>query len=686
MNKKLYLSLAKNNIKKNKSSFYPFMLSAIAMIALFYMIFAIAVCAKESEGFYGDATIFVVLNLGVCICGIFAASVIFYTNGFLMKQRAKEMGLYSILGMEKRHIAKVIFWETAILGCLCIAAGLFFGIVFSKLMFLVLLKMMKLDAAIPFGIPVSVIVKTVLIFLLVFLAGILKNIVWVRFLKPMDLFKSSSQGEREPKAKWFSAVFGMICLGIGYTIAVTTENPLKALSLFFVAVLFVMAGTYLLFLSGSVALLKLLKRNKNYYYHKTHMISVSGMMYRMKRNAAGLANICILSTAVLVTISSTVSLYAGSRDLLNQAYPMDVNVSCYVDPQQTGENAFDPDKVKTAVLDHAAGNGLTVENEFINYGILLTVRQERANVFSEEREDINEAIVVSVISLEDYNRNLNEEDRISALSKGEAYAEDSERMLLDQEQISLCGMDYRIRRMPEEWMERKTMQIAYEKESSVIEQDFHMIHLAVATRQELMDLADHVNAKRNTSAGENLLQVKYRYLFDLNGEEEQILKFSSTLLDSLAQNVSMQAVTVGDIYTDKAFWESMYASVLFIGVFIGVIFLLAAVLIIYYKQISEGYEDRERFEILQKVGMSRKEVKKVITAQVLQVFFLPLALAAVHIAFAFSIIRRILSILGLVNVTLFIGCTVASILIFALAYGIVYYLTARTYYRIVYGS
>ncbi len=447
-----------------------------------------------------------------------------------------------------------------------------------------------------------------------------------------------------------------------------------------------MAGTYLLFLSGSVALLKLLKRHKNYYYHKTHMISVSGMMYRMKRNAAGLANICILSTAVLVTISSTVSLYAGSRDLLNQAYPMDVNVSCYVDPQQTGENAFDPDKVKTAVLDHAAGNGLTVENEFINYGILLTVRQERANVFSEEREDINEAIVVSVISLEDYNRNLNEEDRISALSKGEAYAEDSERMLLDQEQISLCGMDYRIRRMPEEWMERKTMQIAYEKESSVIEQDFHMIHLAVATRQELMDLADHVNAKRNTSAGENLLQVKYRYLFDLNGEEEQILKFSSTLLDSLAQNVSMQAVTVGDIYTDKAFWESMYASLLFIGVFIGVIFLLAAVLIIYYKQISEGYEDRERFEILQKVGMSRKEVKKVITAQILQVFFLPLALAAVHIAFAFSIIRRILSILGLVNVTLFIGCTVASILIFALAYGIVYYLTARTYYRIVYGS
>ena len=163
---------------------------------------------------------------------------------------------------------------------------------------------------------------------------------------------------------------------------------------------------------------------------------------------------------------------------------------------RSGENAFDPDKVKTAVLDHAAGNGLTVENEFINYGILPTVRQERANVFSEEREDINEAIVVSVISLEDYNRNLNEEDRISALSKGEAYAEDSERMLLDQEQISLCGMDYRIRRMPEEWMERKTMQIAYEKESSVIEQDFHMIHLAVATRQELMDLADHVNAKR----------------------------------------------------------------------------------------------------------------------------------------------------------------------------------------------
>lgn len=691
---RIYFSLAKNNIKKNWNAFFPFLLSAAAMIALFYMIFAVTVCVRESEGFYGDNTLYVILNFGVYICGIFAAGVIFYTNSFLMKQRAKELGLYSILGMEKRHIAKTLFWEMVILGSAGILAGLFFGILFSRGMFLLLLKMMKMNSSIPFGIPLSVIGKTILLFALVFLADILQNVIRIRFLKPVDLLRSGRQGEREPKAKWLQAILGILCLGAGYAIAVTTKNPIQAIAMFFMAALLVMAGTYLLFQSGSVALLKLLKKNKNYYYHRTHFITVSGMMYRMKRNATGLANICILSTAVLAVISSTISLYFGIGDMLNSAYPRDVIASYYYQTEaamrksaengrQTGRT-FDQKAVDNSILAHASECGVSIMDAFQKYSVFLIVKEEQEHVFCEETQGLENAIMVNMLSLQDFNQNMAENEKIPALSEGEIWAVDSEGKLEDQDEISVCGEEFVIRLLPEQWMKQKNMRLGLWQGISSIEKDFRSVQFLLPSKEKLESFADRVNEKR--SAEQNSLEIHYQCMFNLEGEEAQIREFCGTLLNFQSQEGILHTTTIDDIYTDKADMDNMYASVLFIGIFIGTIFLMAVVLIIYYKQISEGYEDRERFEILQKVGMDKKEVKKVITVQILQVFFLPLAMASVHVAFAFPIIRRILSMLGLVNAGLFIGCTVGTIFLFALAYGVVYYLTARAYFRIVYGS
>lgn len=696
MNRTLYFSLAKNNIKNNRNTFFPFLLSSIAMIALNYMISAICVSVKESEGFYGDATLYVVLSLGVWICGIFAVCVIFYANAFLMKQRARELGLYGILGMEKRHIAKVLFWEMLILGVVGILAGLFFGILFSRLMFLLLLKLMGLNAVIPFGIPVSAVVRTVLTFGLAFGVNVLRNCMKARFLKPIELLGSGRQGEREPKARWLQALLAVAFLAVGYVISITTENPIKAFGMFFVAVLFVMAGTYLLFLSGSIAILKLLKKNKNFYYHKTHFISVSGMMYRMKRNAVGLANICILSTAALVAFSTTVSLYAGVDDFLKASYPKDVITTYYYDTEsgiekkaQIGEDTegrFDEGKVERTVLAHAERHGVTVKDAVLYYSMFFTIRETERNAFEPElrRESIEDSVMTKVISMEDYSRNLTEEERLAPLSEGQVYAYDTEGELSDGDEILFCGMEYQVKLLPEQWIEGEVEQAELLQGYSSLEREFRCMLLFLPDRQALEGLADRRNVEKGREEWSSLRQLECRYLFDVDGKEGDITEFCGSLRDALNEADIPHVARVGDVFTERGYYDGMCAGLLFVGLFAGVIFLMATALIIYYKQVSEGYEDRERFQILQKVGMDQKEVKKIITTQILQVFFLPLALASVHIAFAFPIIRRLLSIMGLMNVNLFIGCTAGSILVFTLVYGIVYYLTARTYYRIVY--
>ena len=323
MNKKLYFRLALRNVKNNKSTFLPFSISTSAIIAMFYMLYSIYEQVNENM-FSGAEQMRIILNLGVSICGIFSVFVLIYTNGFLMKRRSREFGLYSVLGMEKKHITKIVFWEIVIVALGCITTGILAGIALSKLMFMVLLKILNLKTDFAFGVYPKPVLFTIIVFDLIFAIVIFLNSVRVHRLKPVELIRNENAGEREPKAKWLLAILGLVTLALGYYLALTAKSPMDAMGRFFMAALCVIIGTYLLSMSVSIAFLKILKKNKKFYYDKKHFITVSGMMYRMKQNAAGLATICILSTCVLVVLSTTVSLYVGMEDVLRGRFPKDV--------------------------------------------------------------------------------------------------------------------------------------------------------------------------------------------------------------------------------------------------------------------------------------------------------------------------------------------------------------------------
>ena len=698
MNKNLYFKLARNNIKKNKNTFFPFALSATTMIALFYMIAAVTVQTESAEAFLGARSMMIVLDLGVWVCGIFSVAVIFYTNNFLMKQRSRELGLYSILGMEKRHIGKVLFWEITSIGGLSLAGGLFFGIVFSKLMFMLLVKLMKYESKIAFGIPVEVIARTFLIFAAVFVVNIVLSIVKLKFIKPIDLLNGTNKGEKEPKAKWFSAILGIGCLAIGYYLSLTTENPIDALNVFFMAVLFVIAGTYLVFMSGSIALLKVLKKNKKFYFHKTHFITVSSMMYRMKRNAVGLSNICILGTAVLVVLSSTVCLYVGIEDIIKTSYPLDVQTT-YIRmsgdalkeeakilevPEE--ELVVDPKKVEDVLTSYAKENNITLANVYKGHELSTVVSETAENQFVPGYNDMTDMNMFSGMSLEEYNSIAVEEAKLDALTGNEVWVYDTRDKIQEGDTFTVAGITYTARIIPSEIRENDDMDNGAKYTFASEDDGYNYVVMLLPTLSDMEQLLEGINSTAEMATNSGQSNIYYEYSFNVDGNDADITNFCSGLRDNLYNAGIPHIATVGDVFSSRADYLSIYASVFFIGIFIGTMFLLTTVLIIYYKQVSEGYEDWERFEILQKVGMAKGEVKKVITTQIMQVFFLPILLASVHIAFAFPIIKRILAMMYMNNTQLFIGSTIFSILAFVAVYGVVYYLTAKVYYKIVYGG
>lgn len=684
MNKNLYFNLAKNNIKKNKSTFLPFTLSAVVMIAMFYIIVAIEDAVKKDPVFYGARTMDMILGFGIIVCGIFGAAVIFYTNSFLMKQRGKELGLYSILGMEKRHIRKVIFWETCVIGVTSIVAGIFFGVVFSKLMFMILIKLLHLNVVIKFFISGDAIVRCVIGYAVIFGVNFLVGLLRVQLIRPIDLLKSGNKGEKEPKAKWFSALLGMICLASGYYIAITTDNPAQAIGMFFMAVVFVIGGTYLLFMSGSIVLLKLMKKNKQYYYHKTHFISVSGMMFRMKRNAVGLANICILSTAVLVVLSSTVSLYAGLNDTMNNMFPKNITTSYTLQTESVQkanqiEVKFDEKEIDTILNTVAKENGVTIEGVKKYYNAFFAVNKSEDG-YKQGEIDIKHMCMMAFVDIESYNAYVDQKDQLEVLPKGEFWIADNRGEFAGKDTFCFEGRDYKIK-------EEKSGKLKefMGTETKAFENSVQCIVVAMP-RKDMENITDEINVQ-NIKENTETVDLEYTYAFDIKGTQQAKKEFTSgKIFQHLSENENMPSVSVKNVFEERSEYIAIYGSLFFIGIFVGTMFLMTTVLIIYYKQVSEGYEDRERFEILQKVGMGKKEVKHVITTQVLQVFALPILLSGVHIAFAFPLINKILSMMGFNNHALFIGCTIGTIVVFVLVYIIVYYLTAKTYYKLVYGK
>lgn len=668
MNKFFYGRLAFSNLKKNGRLYLPYILAAIGIGAMYYIMVALT----GDEGIKkmpGAGELAMIMGLGCVVIMIFAVIFLFYTNSFLMKRRKKEFGLFHILGMEKRHIGKMMFWETCMVALLSIAGGMAAGIILYKLVVLVLLRITGLE--VPFGFTVSRagIVNMVICFLGVFAVTLLYNMFQVQKASAIELLHSSSQGEREPKTRWVMAILGVLALGGGYAIAIVIESPVDALLMFFVAVLLVVVGTYCLFTAGSIAVLKVMRRNKKYYYKTKHFISVSGMIYRMKQNAVGLANICILSTMVLVMVSGTVSLYAGVDNIINNRYPRDISMIGYGNMTQEQKAALDG-----MFQQSVEESSLTVEETLKYTALDVAVYKSGENILIAKQGSVipeGDLCVFEFITLEEYNllageqKELAEDEILVSVRQGEE----------GDQAYSFNGKNFRIKEYLKDLkLEGLDSNVVYDGYFIVVKDD--------AVLQALNQMQKEVYGDRAST-------TDYYVYADVTGTGEEITECAhklNGLLEAYNQGKGDEetlSVRISSKPEAKEDFLVFCGGFLFLGVFLGFVFLMATVLIIYYKQVSEGYEDKGRFEIMQKVGMSPKEVKASIRSQVLKVFFLPLVMACIHLTMAFPMMNRLLLLFNMKNPGLFAICTVLTVGVFGVIYGIVFGITAKAYYRIV---
>ena len=659
MKMSFYPKLAAGNMKKNARTYVPYMLTCIITVAMYYIVKSLSQNPGVKE-MIGGGYLSELMFIGSHVVALFAVIFLFYTNSFLVKRRKKEFGVFNILGMEKRHLAWVLGWETAYLALGSLVLGLLLGIIMDKAMYLLVGKIIGGGVPLGFFVSARVIGQTVQIFAVIFLLICINAIRQVHVADPIALLQAGSAGEKEPSTRWLLALAGLVSVGGGYYIAVTVSDPLASLLLFFVAVVLVIIGTYLLFTAGSIALLKILRKNRKYYYRTRHFVSVSGMIYRMKQNAVGLANICVLSTMVLVMVSTTTSLMIGMEDVVRERYPADIMVYFKEDAPQ-GNQAY-----IEAIRALQRERGLAVKNEMAYLYLGLSASHEYKY---EESHEIGVTSALDymdelfLITLDDYNAVMKER---KTLEEGEVMVY-SNRTSYDLPVFKLLGREYRV-------AEKLDSFVGNGQYSANIS---NTIYIVVPDREALLEIYD---AQREL-LGEDARSIRQVYGFDMDADEEEQNAFYNALLDCMNRN-QISALTEARAEARLSF-ISLYGGLFFIGVFLGVLFVMATVLIIYYKQISEGYDDRERFSIMQKVGMSRDEVKSAIHSQVVTVFFLPLIVAGIHVTAAFPLISKLLVLMQLTNTKLFIACTGACFLVFAVMYVFVYNLTARTYYRIV---
>ena len=650
-----YWKLAFTNLKGNRRVYLPYLLSSVGIIMMFYSINALGQ-GIDQGALYGGTTVASMMGLGVFVIGLFAVLFLFYTNSFIIKRRKKELGLYNILGMEKRHIAHILFRETLLLAVCSLALGLGLGIVFSRVLFWLLGLLLGTNLAVAFVVPASAITATLGLFGAIFLMTLCYNLLQVKLSKPIELLHGGETGEREPKAHWFLALLGALLLGAGYYMAVTIQDPLSALVFFFVAVILVILGTYLLFITGITAMLKLLKKNKRFYYKTNHFTALSGMLFRMKQNAAGLASICVLFTALLVTVSTTFSLYTSMDGLLRARYPRNVLVSVY-DANQEAK-----DMVRSAVAEKSQELGLALENVVDREGWNITTARVGNTLHTQEVSSEAYAVV-----------NIFTQSEFERFSGQQVDLEENQVLLFDPANTFPGGDTLNI--------DDKTYEIVPSDyvmpEASTLAQIYEMYYLVVRDETVVESIL--------APSGSDTFPV-YSYDFDVaGGDPADIAALSEALgtVDFSGPGVEYETLLFEDSATSRQSFIELYGGLFFLGLFLGVLFLLGTALIIYYKQVSEGYDDARRFNIMQKVGMSHREVKQSIHSQILLVFFLPLVTAVLHLAFAFPMLQKILLVMGLNNFPLILCSTLGCVGVFAVAYLVIYALTARTYYNIV---
>ena len=670
MHKGIFSRLAKQNIRNNKSTYIPYIITCIFCIAMIYMMEFLRDCPTLDQAVRQADEVRMIVFTGEIVVEIFCIIFLIYSNSFLMKRRQKEIGLYNILGLERNHIGIVMFLETIITSIGSLAGGIAVGIIGSKLALLLLLKLLHIPSVLGFYISVKGIFTCLFMFGIVFLMILFLNLAKIHLSRPVELLRGNNTGEKEPAAKWLMALIGFICLGAGYYLAITTESPIKAITIFLLAVILVMAGTYLLFTAGSIVILKFLRRRKSFYYRTGNFISISGMLYRMKQNAIGLASICILSTGVLLMISMTVSIYFGMNDIMLNRYPYDVDMSVTSiseDECQTAIEAFEK-----AIADNKVPVEKSVEEIYLD----IVCSKNGDQILIKPANTIRNSDSVLVLSLLDQA----EYERLTGISAnlndGEIFAWYPSAVQKDS--VTVDETEFTVKK----WLDKNPLTCGEDAVSDnavlvVTDEDFKKFD---EMRTEMY------KGVSSAPAGEDLT---LHLGLDITGSETDKIDFGTPVMEVVKDLKKNGGLSENSWITSgirQQEYESYYAdngSLLFIGIFLGSLFLMGTAMIIYYKQISEGYEDQKRFEIMQKVGLSRREVRSSVRRQILMVFFLPLLMAMLHITMAFPMIRRLLLLFGMTNTKLFIGCTAGTVLIFAVVYGLIYLMTARSYYHIV---
>ena len=686
MNKGFYLKMAWGNIRKNRNIYLPYLLAASVMTALFYIQGSLCDMVDISS-MKGKRMMSSLLGISTPITGIFSLVILFYVNSFVMKQRKKEFGLYNVLGMEKRHLVRLMSVEILLVAVFSLVFGISGGALFSQLFFLIFYKMIRMEADLTMVIPRGAVIETLTLFGILFCLVLLYDIVAVIRTRPVELLKSESQGEREPKVHGLAALIGVAALTGGYVIAQKVESPMEAMLWFFAAALLVIIGTYGLFMAGSIALLKWMKKRECFYYRPSSFISVSGMLYRMKQNAAGLAGICILSTMVMVTIGASLCIFSGVGEGVREEYPREYFLQMHYSEDLKPETYQDATSdVKKLVEAQMEENGSRVEN-MLSYTRCNMVYRKGKDGYEAEMGDLADTndyenlVYVQYLLREDYEANTGKKTEIP---DDVAAFYESEEGLIPGETLLFGDYSIKGKRLEE------PVETAVASRYSGIKKRVQVLLPGIEEMEKLTEsLGKNFETYYGLEEGEGpgaMYFLGWNWYFDISGKQEPAEEFLEKLRSSWETEKASEWAYISTFQNrteEEEYLFQEYGTILFIGFFLGMIFLLATVLIIYYKQVTEGYDDRKRFVIMQDIGLSQAEVKKTIRTQVLLVFFLPLGAAGLHMAMAFKVLVKMMALFSAYNIKLFSLCIGLTVAVFALVYFLVYTVTARIYYKIV---
>jgi len=653
--------LAVSNLIKNRKLYYPFALAVLLAVTITYLFYSLSLNPNIGK-IRGGETISMTLALGMVVVTIASGIIVLYANSFVMKNRSKELGVYGMLGLEKRHLISMVFKELLIFGSLTLTAGLGLGALFDKLIFALLLKLMKMKVELVSTFQPIVFILVLIVFGAIFLGLIFINAFRIARMNALQLSREKASGEKKGRFLGFQTILGLISLVAGYYLAITVENPLSAVLIFFVAVLLVIFGTYLLFNAGITVFLQILKKNKRYYYQPNNMISVSNLIFRMKKNAVGLATIAILSTMVLVTMSATTSVFKASETFKKVMNPHDFGI--------TGQNVEKED-IEKLLSQYASDKGLTVtKKEVLTYSNFGVANQEgtKLTIFEKGQNRVQPKTIFMVFDQKDYENMTGQKLALSGKEVG-LFTKNKE--LQGQKELTLNDQTYTIK----EEIKKDFILEHVPNQYNILTSDYN--YLVVPDLQAFLDqypnssiFNQYYGGMNVTASEDEQLKIADDYSKFVNNFNRELNKegsyvYGSNLVDSSAQ------------------MSALFGGVFFIGIFLSIIFMVGTVLVIYYKQISEGYEDRERFIILQKVGLDQKQIKQTINKQVLTVFFLPLLFAFLHLAFAYHMLSLILKVIGVLDATMMLTVTLSICAIFLIVYVLIFMITSRSYRKIV---